>query len=480
MWHNGAMMLNDDRALACGPQDVGPGDGCPSCAAFGRCGGCQWLDVPYADQLAAKQRQVEQLFAPLAPASAIQPIMGMGDPFRYRNKVISPYAPAPRGKGKGRGAHTQGKGAGGKGARAKGGSAKGASAQRSRAAILTGMYERGTHRLIPMDDCLIENATAKQATLAIRDIMARHGMQPYDERAHEGFVRHAVVRAAQRTGELLVTLVTNGSEFAASKAFCRELKRRVPQVTTVVQNVNERQTNAILGQRERVLYGPGFILDELCGLTFRISSQSFYQVNAAQAEVLYEAAIGLAGLDGAQAVLDAYCGTGTIGLVAAKRGAAQVTGVDSVASAIADARLNARHNGIGNARFVAADATAFMEGLAREGSWACAGMAKGDPAPGAPAQGADGGQAALAPSELVLLMDPPRTGATERFLAAAAALGPARIVYVSCNPATQARDVRLLADRGYAVTRVQPVDMFPHTPHIENVCLLERRAGRPA
>ena len=510
-----------------------PRAGCPSCPAFGRCGGCQQLDVPYADQLAAKQREIEELFAPLAPAAAFAPILGMDDPFCYRNKVISPYAPAPRRKGKG--PAQRGK-AGRASRRAEGGGSaardNGRAGQPDRPAILTGMYERGTHRLIPTDDCLIENALAKRATLTIRDIMARHGMEPYDEDAHAGFVRHAVVRAAQRTGELLVTLVTNGREFAASKAFCRELKRRVPQVTTVVQNVNTRQTNAILGTEERVLYGPGFILDELCGLTFRISSQSFYQVNAAQAETLYDVAISLAGLDGTQAVLDAYCGTGTIGLVAATRGAAQVIGVDSVASAIADARLNARHNGIANARFVAADATDFMEGLAGGGAlsqawapqgaegadvagpsavaepdgegsgalasegeagagarWAPDGKAPGtllleDAADGATApavatapEGPADSAAAASPGELVLLMDPPRAGATERFLAAAAALAPARIVYVSCNPATQARDARTLAAHGYRITRVQPVDMFPYTPHIENICLFERRPG---
>ena len=484
MWHNGAMTENEDRTAATMPREA-----CPTCPVFGRCGGCQQLDVPYADQLAAKQREIEELFAPLASADAFAPILGMDDPFRYRNKVISPYAPAPRGTGKAP-AVPHGIKAGKLSQRPTEASArtrdsdrprgKGRANQPDRPVILTGMYERGTHRLIPTDDCLIENALAKRATLAIRDIMARHGMEPYDEDAASGFVRHAVVRAAQRTGELLVTLVTNGREFAASKAFCRELKRRVPQVTTVVQNVNTRQTNAILGAEERVLYGPGFILDELCGLTFRISSQSFYQVNAAQAETLYDATISLAGLDGTQAVLDAYCGTGTIGLVAATRGAAQVVGVDSVAAAIADARLNAKHNGIGNARFVAADATDFMEGLAKEGAlsraWAAQG-AEGADAAAEPDGERPDAEGLAAPGELVLLMDPPRAGATERFLAAAATLAPARIVYVSCNPATQARDARTLAAHGYRITRVQPVDMFPHTPHIENICLFERRPG---
>ena len=230
--------------------------------------------------------------------------------------------------------------------------------------------------------------------------------------------------------------------------------RRCPEITTVVQNVNTRDTNAVLGHEgEHVLYGPGFILDTLCGLSFRISSHSFYQVNAVQTEVLYRRAIELARLSGGETVLDAYCGTGTIGLVAAhgvpRKGApsaraARVIGVDNVASAIADARENAAHNGVGNAEFAVADAGAFMRERA----------ARGDEVD-------------------VLLMDPPRAGASEEFLEAVRALKPRRVVYVSCNPQTQARDVAILREAGYRLTAVQPVDMFPHTAHVENICVLE-------
>lgn len=260
-------------------------------------------------------------------------------------------------------------------------------------------------------------------------------------------MRHVVVRVGQESGEVLVTLVTNAETFPSSKSFCRELVRRVPEITTVVQNVNLRQTNAILGDAERVLYGPGFILDSLCGLSFRISSQSFYQVNAQQAAVLYEEAVAAARLDGRQTVIDAYCGTGTIGLVAAARGAAQVIGVDSVEAAIRDARQNAVHNGIGNAEFRAEDATAFLTRMAASGR---------------------------AETPLVLLMDPPRSGSTPAFLSAACQLAPERIVYISCNPTTQARDARLLVDGGYRIELIQPVDMFPHTDHIENIAAFTR------
>ncbi|MBP3867201.1 MAG: 23S rRNA (uracil(1939)-C(5))-methyltransferase RlmD, partial [Eggerthellaceae bacterium] len=336
------------------------------------------------------------------------------DPFHYRNKVTSPFAPGKRGPNGGR-------------------------------EILTGMYAAGTHRIVQTDGCLIENEQAQAIVKAIRSIMKKHRIEPYDENRGTGFMRHVVVRVGHESGEVLVTLVTNDDAFPNSKSFCRELVKRCPFITTIVQNVNTRQTNVILGQQERRLYGPGFILDTLCGLSFRISSKSFYQVNAVQTTVLYDTAVDFAGLDGTQSVVDAYCGTGTIGLVAAKRGAREVIGVDSVESAIRDARENARHNGVENARFVAADATAFMRDMAAAG------------------EGTD-----------VVLMDPPRAGSTEDFCEAVAQLAPARVVYISCNPETQVRDVRWLESRGYRLTVVQPVDMFPHTDHIEAVAVLQR------
>ncbi len=417
-----------------------------ACPVDRECGACQHIGVAYAKQLAAKDACVAELFAGVASPAALLPIMGMEDPYHYRNKVVSPYAPGRKlpGGGGARGP----KGGLNRDARdgrsAGRGGKRGQSSQRE---ILCGMYAAGTHRIISTDGCLIENEEAKRIVRAVRALMPRFGIEPYNEDAHTGFLRHAVVRVGHTSGEILVTLVTNGRMFPGSKAFCRELVKRCPAVTSVVQNVNERQTNVILGEREQTLYGPGFILDKLCGLSFRISSQSFYQVNAVQTEVLYRRAIEMAGFTGAEAVIDAYCGTGTIGLVAAKNGAAQVTGVDNVASAIRDARENARHNGVENARFVVGDAGAFMRQLAGQGD------------------GAD-----------VLLMDPPRAGASEEFLASAVLLAPKRIVYISCNPATQVRDLRFLKEHGFQVRAVQPVDMFPHTDHIETIALVERAA----
>ena len=425
------------------------------CPVDARCGGCKNLCVPYTKQLIDKQLRIERLFAPLAPDGTISLIKGMKDPYHYRNKVISPFAPGkklpPRGRDRKATDPRDHKAADARGAR--GGKGK---RPQARYEILTGMYAAGSHELVPTDKCLIENETAKKVVLAVRDIMRKHDVAPYREDTGTGFMRHVVVRIGHTSGEVLVTLVTNSDDFPSSKSFCRELIRLCPAVTTVVQNVNERQTNVILGDKERVLYGPGFILDELCGLSFRISSKSFYQVNATQTEVLYRAAMDLAGFDGTQVAIDAYCGTGTIGLVAAKSGAARVIGVDSVEPAIRDARTNARHNGVENAEFVAGDATDFMCELAKEGVLGASEQEEGAQAGG-----------------LVVLMDPPRAGSTEEFLRAAAALAPKRIVYISCNPETQARDVEFLDSIGYAVVAVQPVDMFPHTDHIECIVALE-------
>ena len=417
-------------------------NGCTLCPISHECGACTQIEVPYERQLAAKQDYVRTLFAEMADdACVFEPILGMGEPLRFRDKIASPFAP---GKASGKPGGPKGRGARGRGGR---------NAAEPRRDVLCGMYAAGTHRIVPIADCPVENASGRKVVAAVRRIMLRYGMEAYDEDAGTGFVRHVVVRVGHESGEVLVTLVTNGADFPGSKNFCRELVKACPQVTTIVQNVNTRATNAILGNDERVLYGPGFILDTLCGLSFRISSHSFYQVNATQTEVLYRAAIDMAreGLPehadgGPITLMDAYCGTGTIGLVAASLiPGVHVIGVDNVESAIRDARLNAKHNGIDNAEFDAEDAGGYMRRMA-----------------------------ALGVSLDVLMMDPPRAGASEEFLQATISLAPGRIVYISCNPETQARDVRILREGGYRLERVQPVDMFPHTEHVETVALLSR------
>ena len=390
------------------------------CPIDHKCGGCEFLSTPYAEQLRRKQYEIKNMFKDLLDAdTTVDAICGMQDPRFYRNKVVSPYVQIYDKKIRGH-------------------------------RILCGMYERGTHWVIDSDQCLIENQLAKRIILSVRDLMPSFGLSAYDENTNTGFLRHCMVRVGHNSGEVMVTLVTRTDKFPSAKHFVRELKKRHPEITTIVQNINSRQTNVILGEKERTLYGPGFILDTLCGLSFRISSQSFYQVNATQTEVLYTRAIEMAQLTGTETVIDAYCGTGTIGLVAArgvngKPGAKRVIGVEERPDAVADARNNARHNGIDAAEFIAGDAGTFMRERAEE-------------------LGAD-----------VLLMDPPRSGATSDFLKAAVQMAPRRIVYISCGPKTQVRDAEYLLKHGYRIEEMQPVDMFPHTGHIENIISLVRR-----
>lgn len=427
------------------------------CPVQKKCGGCQLLQIPYEKQLEQKQEEMFRLFKPFSnPHTIFSPISEMDEPFYYRNKVTSPYVP-----GKKLSSHSRDdKRADARQANKRGSLRKNSNRTQGKGGhpdreILYGMYAAGTHRVIPTDTCLLENKTAKRIILAIKHIMQRYHMEPYNEDTGKGFMRHAIVRVGHSSNEILVTVVTNESAFPGSRNFCRELVKRVPDITTIVQNVNTRQTNVILGQEEKTLYGPGFILDKLCGLSFRISSHSFYQVNSTQTEVLYRYAIQMAQLTGTETVLDAYCGTGTIGLVAAKglpetpeAHAAQVIGVDNIESAITDAYNNARHNGIENATFETADAGDFMKKQAKAGN-------RID----------------------VLLMDPPRAGASEDFLKATCLLAPKRIVYISCNPKTQQRDAEYLIKEGYYLNRVQPVDMFPHTNHTETVAVLSRKSA---
>lgn len=429
------------RSTSKQPKTKHPVSASSRCAVSSLCGACQYIDVPYQQQLALKQQSIAELFSEIALETTIlHPILGMEDPYYYRNKVVSPFAPGKKKRGIQRNKQT---------------AKRPSRAKHEPLAyeVLCGMYAQGSHRIIPTDKCLLENQTAKQIVLTVRDLLEKFGVAPYREDTGSGFMRHVVVRIGHTSGEVLVTLVTNKKEFPGSKPFVRELVKRCPAITTVVQNINTRQTNVILGEHEQKLYGPGFILDRLCGLSFRISSHSFYQVNAAQTEVLYQHALELTQLQEGEVVLDAYCGTGTIGLVAASQAkqtasddSVQVIGVDNVASAIIDAKNNARHNGITNAKFICADAGEFMKE-----------------------------QAELENNFDVLLMDPPRQGASKDFLDATLKLKPDRIVYISCNPKTQVRDVDYLTDCGYNLTNIQAVDMFPFTTHIENICTLALR-----
>ncbi len=369
------------------------------------CGGCPLLPLPYPDQLAKKQKDVQAL---LGRFGNVQPILGMDDPWHYRNKAISTFKAGP-----GR-------------------------------TLTSGIYAQGTHRVIPVERCLLHHPALDEAIEAVRKAAAACRYEPFDEDRRTGLLRHVLVRHSRATGEVLVCLVTSQPALPGSKAFVAKLRQLCPAVSTVVQNINPRHSSAVLGSAEKVLYGKGYIQDSLCGVRFRLSAASFYQVNPVQTEVLYQAAIAAAGLDGSQTVLDAYCGVGTIGLACAGH-AKQVLGIELNRSAVNCAVQNAKANHITNARFLCADATSAIQRMAQQG------------------ERAD-----------VVFLDPPRAGSTPEFLEAVCQLAPQRVVYVSCNPETQRRDLEFLTKRGWKAQLIQPVDLFPHTEHVETVVSLSK------
>lgn len=367
------------------------------------CGGCDLTHLPYVEQLAMKQALVARL---LKPFGRVEPIRGMAEPFYYRNKVHAVFSQDRRGQ------------------------------------LISGVYRQGTHRVVPVEQCLIEDRRAQAIIATVRELARAFHYPPFDEDRGTGFLRHALVRAAKT--EIMLVLVTAQATFPHKAAFLRELLKRHPELTTVVQNLNDRRTSMVLGKRETVLHGKGYIEDALCGMVFRISPQSFYQVNSAQTEVLYALAADLAGLTGTETVLDAYCGVGTIGLSMAGR-CRSLIGVELNPDAVRDAQGNARRNGITNARFYTGDAGRFLHACAEERT----------------------------PVD-VLLMDPPRSGSDEVFLRAVLTLKPKTVVYISCDPHTLARDLAVLVRGGYSMRRAVPVDMFPATEHVETAVLLKR------
>ena len=376
------------------------------CPNFKKCGGCQYLDMPYEKQLDKKQKEVAEL---LKPFCKVNPIVGMEEPFHYRNKVHAVFGLDKKKK------------------------------------IISGVYKEGTHTILPVDVCMIENEKADAIIKTVRELLTSFKMKVYDEDTGYGFLRHVLIRTAHKTGEIMVVLVTASPVFPSKNNFVKALRSVHPEITTVVQNVNNRGTSMVLGDKEQVLYGPGFIVDELCGKKFRISSKSFYQINPVQTEKLYDLAIKAAKLTGKEVVIDAYCGIGTIGIAAAS-GAKEVIGVELNKDAVRDAGTNAKMNGVKNIRFYNNDAGKFMVQMASQG-------AKAD----------------------VVLMDPPRSGSTEEFINAVAVLSPKRVVYVSCGPDTLARDLVYFKKKGYQATEAWAVDMFPMTSHCEAVVTLERR-----
>ena len=376
------------------------------CSVSKKCGSCQYQGVPYKEQLAVKQKRMKKLLGKFAN---VKPIIGMDDPFYYRNKVHAVFDRDKKGN------------------------------------IICGTYEAKTHKVVPIEECMIEDKISQEIIRTIRDMLKSFRIKTYDEDTGYGLLRHVLVRRGFFTDEIMVVIVIGSPIFPSKNNFVKALRKKYPQITTVVLNVNDKKTSMVLGERDIVIYGKGYIRDTLCGCTFRISPQSFYQVNPVQTEILYKTAIEYAGLGRKETVIDAYCGIGTIGLVAAKR-AKNIIGVELNPDAVRDARINAKENKITNARFYQGDAGEFMENMAENGEHAD-----------------------------VVFMDPPRTGSDKKFMSSVIKLNPSRIVYISCGPETLARDLEYLTKHGYDVRKIQPVDMFSFTDHCENICLLTKK-----
>ena len=380
----------------------------PECPHFGRCGGCDFMHMDYELETELKRQRV---------ADALRRIGGVDpeplsfvpapSPWHYRNKAQFPVAMTESG-------------------------------------AAAGFFRARSHDLIPVTRCLIQPEEAELISQAVLSWMNQYHILPYDEASHQGYIRHIFVRKAQMTGQIMVCLIANCETLPKRKQLVEAVLAASSAVTTVIHNVNTRPGNVILGGTYHTLYGAGYIEDELCGLRFRLSPASFYQINHHQAEVLYQKAIALADLHGTETVLDLYCGTGTITLCLAKA-AGQAIGVEVIPQAIEDAEDNARRNGIENVRFFCSDADEAAQWLASSG---------------------------IHPE--VVTVDPPRKGLSQTVIDAIAAMAPERVVYVSCDPATLARDVGLLQQQGYRFRHAEAVDLFPRTKHVETVVLLSK------
>ena len=373
------------------------------CPVFKQCGGCQLLDMEYEKQLEWKRNYLEEQLKGLCP---VKGIIGMKDPYHYRNKVHAVFDRDRRGN------------------------------------IISGIYQENSHIVVPVERCLIEDQKADEIIGTIRGMLKSFKIRTYDEDTGFGLLRHVLVRRGFATGEIMVVLVTASPVFPSKNHFVKALREKHPEITTIVQNVNGRGTSMVLGEKEHVLYGKGYIEDMLCGCRFRISSKSFYQVNPVQTEVLYGKALELAGLTGKETVLDAYCGIGTIGLIASRK-AGSVIGVELNRDAVKDAVNNAKINGITNAKFYCNDAGKFLVDMAERGD-------KVD----------------------LVIMDPPRSGSTEEFMESVARMGVEKVVYVSCNPETLGRDLRVMKKLGYGAVEGWGVDMFVGTRHVESVIMM--------
>ena len=376
------------------------------CAVFGRCGGCAWRHITYEAECRYKHQWVSDTLHRVGGLEIEPlPLVAADTPDRYRNKAQFPVAAGED-------------------------------------APVMGFFAPRSHRIVACRDCLLQSVGFRAVLDAIAGWMWMHSVPAYNEETHKGLVRHIYIREGAVSGQMMVCLVCTSGKIPAVPALVDAVRTAAPKLTSLVVNINPARTNVILGDGGFTLWGEDAIEDTLCGLRFRLSPHSFYQVNHAQTEKLYALAADASALTGRETLFDLYCGTGTIGLSMAHR-AAQIIGVEVVPAAVEDARRNAEVNGITNARFICADAADAAAQLAREG---------------------------VRPD--VIVLDPPRKGCDPALVDTVVEMAPARVVYVSCDPATLARDLKLFGEKGYKVTSVQPVDLFPRTAHCENVVSL--------
>ena len=377
----------------------------PACPAYGPCGGCDFLHMDYTEELRLKENRVADAMARVGNLDApVAPIIAAKEQSHYRNKAIFAVGDGP----------------------------------------VTGFYRRRSHAVVPVEKCLIQTDAANRAASALREWMSANDVLAYNEAAHDGLIRHLFVREAHSTGEIAICVVAAKAALPHQDALIETFRRHCPEVAGIVLCVNPESGNVALQGDVHTLWGEAYLADTICGLTFRLSPRSFFQINPPQAERLYAKTLEYANLTGTEIVLDLYCGTGAITLVMAQH-ARHAIGAEIVDMAVRDARENAKANSIANAEFLLADAAVAADGLKRRG---------------------------LAPD--VVVVDPPRKGLAPAVIGHIADMAPRRIVYVSCDPATLARDLKLLAERGYRTQEVTPVDMFPRCAHVECVALLQR------
>ena len=366
------------------------------------CGGCQYVDMPYEQQLAEKQKYIDDLLSVFGP---VDKIIGMENPNHYRNKVTAAFRRMKSGE------------------------------------IISGVYEEGTHNILPVENCYVEDEKAAAIIRTFAELIKSFKLQIYNEDTGTGLIRHLQIRVGRKTGQIMVIIVTASPVFPSKKNLAKALVTAHPEITTIVQNINMKDTSMVIGDRNQVIYGKGHIEDILCGKRFRISPGSFYQVNPEQTEVLYGKAIKYADLKKKETVIDAYCGIGTIGIAASDR-AKKVIGVEIVEEAVEAARVNAELNGLDNCEFIAGDVLRVIDDIEDKPDF--------------------------------IVLDPPRDGINPKALLKIINYGVKELVYISCKPTSLARDLVTLQEHGYFVTKACAVDQFPGTVHVETIVKMRR------